>query len=125
VTFTLTQEQYEALIALARQGTVNEPVQASKLESWLRLIEKANGVVRDLVVVLWQELDAPLPPGTFFPTKWPPELKKTIELTTRKVARTDVDKVLEAHARKPTSVMCTKDPAGVVGLTPIDDFFIL
>lgn len=123
--FTLTQEQYEALINLARLGTMSDPENTRKLEAWLRLIEKDNGVVRDLVVVLWQELDAPLPPGTFFPTKWPPELKKTIELTTRRVARADVDAVLEAHAKKPTSVMCTKDPAGILGLKPIDDFFIL
>jgi hypothetical protein len=122
--FTLTQEQYEALISLARQGTVSDANKSRQLESWLRLIEKENGVVRDLVVVLWQEMNAPLPAGTFFPTNWPPNLKRTVELTTRRVARADVDKVLEAHADAPTSVMCTRDPAGVLGLTPIDQFFI-
>lgn len=124
MTFELSQEQYEALISLARTGAATDPNKQRQLESWLRLIEKANGVTRDLVVVLWQELDAPLPPGTFFPTQWPPELKRTVELVTRPVARADIDKVLEVHARNPLAVMCTKDPAGILGLTPIDDFFI-
>lgn len=124
ITFTLNLEQYESLVSLARAGTVSDPNKARQLEKWLRLIEESNNVERDLVVVLWQELNQPLPPGTFFPTKWPPELKKTVELTTRRVARADIDKVLEAHAKTPISVMCTRDPAGILGLTPIDDFFI-
>jgi hypothetical protein len=122
--FTLNQEQYESLIALARQGTTSDPEKTRQLETWLKLIEKQNGVTRDLVVILWQELNAPLPNGTFFPTVWPPELKYTIELTTRRVARVDVDKVLATHATSPTSVFCTRDPAGILGLTPVDDFFI-
>jgi hypothetical protein len=123
VNFTLDQEEYEALIALARAGTVSDPNKSRQLELWLRRIERQNDINRDLVVVLWQEMDAPLPTGTFFPTNWPPTLKRTVELTTRPVARVDIDKVLEAHAVNPTSVMCTKDPAGILGLTPIDQFF--
>lgn len=123
--FTLTQEQYEALIGLARTGAQASGDQnaSRRLEDWLKLIEKANGVTRSLVVVLWTEMNAPVPPRAFFPTNWPPTLKRTIELTTRPVARADVDKVLEAHASAPTAVMCTRDPEGILGLTPIDDFF--
>lgn len=123
--FTLDQEQYEALVALARDGATasGDPNKSRQLEAWLRLIEKNNGVKRDLVVVIWQEMNAPLPAGTFFPTTWPPELKKSVELTTRPVARADIDKVLEVHAKNPTSIMCTRDPEGVLGLTPIDQFF--
>lgn len=125
--FSLSQEEYEALIALARAGATasGDPNKSRQLETWLRLIEKNNGVTRDLVVVIWQELNAPLPQGTFFPTVWPPNLKRTVELTTRRVARADIDKVLEVHAKNPTSIMCTRDPEGVLGLTPIDDFFIV
>lgn len=124
--FTLDQEEYESLIALARAGATasGDPNKSRQLETWLRRIEKKNGVTRDLVVVIWQELNAPLPTGTFFPTSWPPYLKRSVELTTRPVARADIDKVLEAHAKIPISVMCTRDPEGVLGLTPIDDFFI-
>jgi hypothetical protein len=124
-TFTLDQEQYESLVALAREGAQSSTSKRSRLEEWLKLIEKQNGVVRSVVTVLWQELDAPLPSGTFFPDNWPPTLKRTIELIGRPVARADVDKVLTVHAKNPTSVLCTKDPNGVLGLTPIDDFFIL
>jgi hypothetical protein len=123
-TLSLNIEQYDALVALARKGTTTDPNGARALEGWLKLIEEQNGIVRDLVVVIWQELDSPLPAGTFFPTKWPPELKRTIELVSRPIARADVDKVLAAYAKKPTSVLCTRDPAGILGLTPIDDFFI-
>lgn len=122
--FTLSQEQYESLIAFARLGAARQG-KTPELETWLRLIEKQNDVTRDTVTVLWQELNAPLPTGTFFPTTWPPTLKRTVELLTRPVARADIDAVLEAHATNPTSVMCTRDPGGVYGLTPIDDFFRL
>jgi hypothetical protein len=122
--FTLNQEQYESLVALSRRGVPASDVDAKRrLEEWLKTIERQNGVTRDLVVVLWQEMDTPLRSGTFFPTKWPPELKHTIELVTRPVARADVDAVLAAHAKNPTSVMCTRDPEGILGLTPIDAFF--
>lgn len=124
--FTLNTEEYEALVSLARQGAQasGDPNKSRALESWLKLIEKKNGVVRDLVVVLWQELDQPLPIGVFFPTKWPPELKRTVELTTRRVARADIDQVLATHAKNPTNVLCTHDPEGILGLTPIDSFFL-
>lgn len=125
--FTLNQEEYESLIALARKGATatGDPNKSRQLETWLKHIEKKNGVVRDLVVVLWQELNAPLPPATFFPTNWPQTLKRSVELTTRRVSRADIDKVLEVHAKNPTSIMCTRDPEGILGLTPIDEFFVL
>lgn len=126
LTFSLNQEEYEALVSLARDGAraSGDPNKSRQLESWLQLIEKQNGVKRDLVVVLWQEMNEPLPPGTFFPTTWPPTLKHSVELTTRPVARADIDRVLEVKAKNPTNVLCTRDPEGVLGLTPIDDFFI-
>ena len=122
--FTLTQENYEALVALARRGVASDANKARDLEAYLKTIEQANGIVRDFVLVKWQELNQPLPPGTFFPTNWPPELQRPIELVSRKVAKSDVMRMLEVHAKSPTSIMCTRDPAGIVGLKELDDFFV-
>lgn len=124
-TFTLTQEEYEALISLARQGA--ELISQDKvrsLEAFLKNIETNNNITRSLVVVKWQEQDAQLPPGTTFPDNWPPELTETIELVTRPVAKVDVEAVIAQKAKNPTNILVTRDPAGITGLTPIDDFFI-
>ena len=128
-TFTLTQEEYEALIALAfesvkdAEGNVVNVEKARKLDEFLKLIENKNGITRSIVWVQWQEADSPLPSGTSFPDKWPPDMRRKIELVTRPVARADVDAVLAAHASEPFTVLVTKDPAGVLGYVPIDDFF--
>lgn len=122
--FTLTQEQYEALVAFARKGAENEGQKAvTSLEAWLRLIEAANNITRSFVMVQWEDPDKALPPGTEFPEKWPPELRDSIELVTRPVARADVDELLASKAGTPMQVLCTRDPAGIVGWTAIDDFF--
>ncbi len=124
----LTQSEYETLIAFARKGTleadgtINQD-RAQGLESWLRGIEQKNGITRNFVLVQWQEQDAPLPPGVNFPTKWPPEMRTSISLISRAIARADVDAVLKAKAKKPTSVLVTRDPAGQVGWTALDEFF--
>lgn len=120
--FTLTQEQYESLIALARIGAAAED-KVTQLEEWLKLIESANGVTRSIVVVKWQELGQPLPTGTSFPDVWPPQLTAKIELVTRPVARVDVENVLSAKAINPTNVLVTRDPNGLVGLQTLDNFF--
>jgi hypothetical protein len=129
LSFTLDQQSYEALIALAADGTklpdgTVDTEKARRLDEFLRSIEKKAGITRSVVWVQWQEQDSPLPPGTKFPDKWPPELRKKIELISRAVARADVDKLLQINARQPTNVLCTKDPAGVLGYTPVDDFFV-
>lgn len=94
------------------------------LEQWLRKIERQNGITRYFLMVQWQELSAPLPAGTAFPAQWPPNLRRSIELTTRPIAKVDVDAVLAEHASEPTSVLVTPDPNGLVGWTPVDDYFI-
>lgn len=124
----LTQSEYETLVAFARQGAVNadgtiNQDRALGLESWLRLIEQKNGVERYFVWVQWQEQDAPLPAGTRFPEKWPPEMRTTISLISRDVARSDVDTLLKTKAKNPTSVLVTRDPAALVGWTEVDEFF--
>jgi hypothetical protein len=120
---SLDQQQYESLVALARAGATTEE-KSRQLEQFLRSVEKANGITRDFVLVRWQELDQPLPIGTFFPTSWPPQLQRTIEMVTRPIARADVERMLDVHATNPTSVMCTRDPAGVLGFKTLDQFFI-
>lgn len=118
----LSIEQYEALIALARTGA-NTPSRIVELDQWLRLIETQNGIIRDFVLVQWQELSGQLPPSTRFPTSWPPQLRHSIELLTRPICRADVDAVLAKYASEPLSVLVTRDPAGIVGWTAVDDFF--
>ena len=122
--FTLSQEQYEALVALARAGASSDPNRQRRLEDFLLAIEKDNGITRSFVLVRWQELGQPLPIGTFFPTTWPPQLQRSIEFVSRPVAKVDVERMLAVHATSPTSVMCTRDPAGILGFKPIDDFFV-
>jgi len=122
--FTLSQEQYEALIALARVGSSSDVNKQVALDLFLKDIEKKNGITRYFLWVQWQETSAPLPPGAKFPDKWPPQLRKAIELISRPIARVDVDQVLEKYASEPLTVLVTKDPAGLMGWTPIDAFFI-
>jgi hypothetical protein len=122
--FTLKQEQYEALIFLARLGAGEDPQKLTQLDAFLKDIERSNGIVRSFLWVQWQELSAPLPQGTRFPDRWPPELRKAIELVSRPIAKADVEEVLDKFASEPTNVLVTRDPAALIGWTPIDDFFI-
>lgn len=123
-TFQLDQQQYEALIALAREGTAGDANKARQLEEFLKSIEAANNITRSILWVRWQEMDQPLPPATNFPDSWPPTQEYFIELISRLVAKTDVEAVLEARASKPTGVMVTPDPGARVGWTPVDDYFV-
>jgi hypothetical protein len=120
--FTLTQEEYEALITLARLGAV-EPDDSRRLDSFLRGIEKRNGFTRSSLWVQWQEADQALPPTADFPDKWPPEMRFYIEMVTRPIARSDVDQVLQARARKPVNVLVTPDPGALVGWTEVAKYF--
>jgi hypothetical protein len=126
--FTLTTEEYEALVALAREGTKDASGsvvhrKAVALNDFLSSIEKKNGVTRYVLWVQWQELDEPLPPGTRFPEKWPPDKRVLLEYVTHPISRADVDEVLSANAKNPTSVLVTNDAGAQYGWTPVDDFF--
>lgn len=127
--FVLSQQEYEALIALARESTKDADgnvlsEKALRLDEFLKLIEKKNGVTRDGLWVQWQEMNQPLPPATDFPDKWPPEMRYYIELVTRRVARVDVEAVLTARASKPHNVLVTRDPGARVGWTTLDSYFV-
>jgi hypothetical protein len=120
--FTLNQEEYEALVALANVGAVT-PEQRRSLDAWLRLIETKNNVVRHQLWVQWQEVDTPLPPNTRFPSTWPPTQRGYIEFISRVITREDVDVLLAAKARNPVTVLVTPDPGASLGWTPVDAFF--
>lgn len=124
----LEQGDYETLIAFARQGTLEadgtiNADKAAGLDAWLRWIEERNGITRSFVWVQWQELDAPLPPGTNFPTKWPPEMRQPLTLVSRSINKADVMALVNSKAKRPTGILVTKDPAALVGWTELDEFF--
>lgn len=125
---SLAQEEYEALVELARQGTLNidgqvDAEKARRLNSYLVMLEKKSGITRYGVWVQWQEVDAPLPPGTNFPKQWPPELRAFLALTSRPIAKSDVLTMLKNRSRNPMSILITRDPGATVGWTELDIFF--
>jgi len=125
---SLSQADYESLVELARRGTLNSDGSVNQdkalgLEAWLQRIELANHVHRYEIWVQWQEQGMPLPAGTDFPNSWPPSLREHLALTSRPIARSDVEQLLRHKARQPTSVLVTRDPAARVGWTELDVFF--
>jgi hypothetical protein len=125
---SLTEEQYSALVTLAREGVKNPdggvlPEKSRRLEAFLRDIEETAGIKRHILWVQWQETDYPLPAGTSFPETWPPELRFYLEFVTRPIAKVDVEKALDANARKPMNVLVTRDPAAIVGWTELNTYF--
>lgn len=121
---TLTMQQYETFVSLAR-ANVTDGEQLRKIDEFLKVVEKQNGIIRDAVWVQWQEMDAALPAGNRFPETWPPEWRWHIELMTRRVAKADVDEVLKYRARAPVNILVTKDPGARYGWTPVDQFFVV
>lgn len=119
----LDQEQYLALVSLARQGA-DTPDKKRVLENFLKSIDVANGVSRYVLLVQWQEAGAPPPATADFPTSWPPNMRLLLERADRPIAKSDVTKAVDAKASQPIEILVTKDVGGVVGWTKLDDFFI-
>lgn len=125
---SLQQADYETLIEFARRGTLDangqvKQEEALSLDSWLKDLERRNGVQRYAVWVQWQEQGAALPAGTTFPETWPPAMRFYLALVSRPIARSDVDTMLNMRAISPTNVLVTRDPAAIVGWTEISVFF--
>lgn len=125
---SLSQSEYETIVEFGRRGTLNSDGTVNQdsalaFNSWLEALERRNGIERSFVWVQWQEQNAPLPPGTVFPNKWPPEMRAYIALVSRPVALVDVEAVLEKQARNPTAVLVTRDPAASVGWTELNVYF--
>jgi hypothetical protein len=118
---TLSLDEYEALVALARSGVSTTDARRD-FESFLGSIEKKNGITRYKLWIQWQEADSPQPTQRF-PESWPPQLRHYLELTTRPIARMDVDAVLKRKARRPVHVLVTPDPGAELGWTPVETYF--
>lgn len=129
MSITISQEQYEALIALARRGAV-EPDgslnqdQALVLDAFLRDIEKSNGIVRYALWIRWQDPTTPLIPTTNFPKTWPPNQQYFLQFISRPITQPDVMKVVTARTPNAINIMVTKDPAALLGWTKLSDYFI-
>jgi len=126
---SLTLEQYEALISLARRSTVNpdnsiDQQQANVLDAFLLEIEQDNDITRSSLFIRWQDPTAPLPPGIRFPETWPPSLQYFLQLLTRPIAKSDVIALVAARTSNAVNIMVTQDPAGLVGWSKLEDFFV-
>lgn len=127
-TFTLTQEQYEALVAFAQKGTYEHDRQVNQekalaLQAFLADIEQANGIQRSSLWIQWQDPAQPLPPGTNFPKTWPPELRFFLQFVSRPICQADVLQVVAQRAPKAVNIMVTPDPAALLGWTPVATYF--
>lgn len=120
---TLNLEQYEALIALAKQGSPSQQQQAV-LNQFLQEIEQDNGITRYSLYIRWQDPNAPLPPGVRFPETWPPNLEFFLQLLTRPICLNDVMQVVNSRTTNAQNIMVTPDPAGLVGWTQLSNYFV-
>lgn len=126
--FTLSTEQYEALISLAQRSTVNpdgsvNQQQAVVLQNFLNSIEAANNITRSSLWIRWQDPTAPLPPGVNFPVSWPPTLQFFLQFISRPIARADVQAVVNQRTVNAMNIMVTPDPAALVGWSTLDGYF--
>lgn len=129
-TFNLTQQNYEALIALAQRSTVCpdgsiDQAKAQELQQYLEEIESENGIVRSSLWIRWQDPAAPLPPGwkSNFPQTWPPNLQFFLQLVSRKITKADVLLVVSKNTPNAVNIMVTPDPAALVGWTQLAVYF--
>jgi hypothetical protein len=118
---SLTLEEYEALLSMARKGASVDG--RRQLEPFLQSIEKRNGITRYFLWVQWQEAGYALPPTAKFPEIWPPELRMSIERTDRAISLADVTKAMETRAKKPTNILVTTDPGATLGWTELHEYF--
>jgi hypothetical protein len=118
----LSEEEYAALRGLAFAG-VPTGDKTRQLAVFFRDIEKREGYSVYSILVRWQELNAPLPPGTNFPEVWPPVWESRVDVMGRPVALADVNAMLKAKATNPELVLVTTDLGGTAGWTKTADFF--
>jgi len=116
---TLTQSEYEGLIALARMA----PVDQLALNMMLEEIEKTNGIKRYLLWVQWQDAAGVVPIGMSFPETWPAELRAKIEQVDVPINRQQVEDMVALRANKPIGILVTPDPNATLGWSTLDQWF--
>ena len=117
---TLTQDEYTALVTLARRGA-DDPVILE--QALLRPIERRNGIIRYYLMVQWQDAAGVVPIGTEFPGNWPANLRAAIEQVDTPINRQQVEQMVALRANKPVSILVTSDPNGQVGWSELDQWF--
>ena len=116
---TLTQEEYEGLVALAHVGAVDQ----LPLNQLLEQIEKNNGIKRYMLWVQWQDAAGVVPIGMEFPEKWPADLRTRIEQLDVPISRQQVEDTVALRANKPINLLVTDDPNAVLGWSTLDQWF--
>lgn len=122
MSITMTNDQYEQLVGLARQGIGTTDGQ-NTLNDFLTPIEMANGITRYFLWVRWQEIGKIHPVNEPFPENWPPTQEIKIERLTNPINREIVDAAVEDRGNDPFNILVTTDPAGVAGWSTIDQYF--
>ena len=111
-----------ALAELSIKGAEDESG-TRKIDKFLRDIEARNSVIRSTLLVQYQELDV-APPTEEFPRSWPPSLRIAMTQYDRVINKADVLKRVNATASRPTNILVTKDPLGIVGWAKLEDYFL-
>lgn len=121
-TVSMNDEEYAALASMAKASTTDIE-QLRRIDDFLRAIEVRNKIERHFLWVQWQRAGKPLPVGTRFPEKWPPELRTQLVRFDRAWMKKEVIDHVMRRDNTPINVLCTRDPGGQVGWAPIDIFF--
>jgi hypothetical protein len=74
---TMIRAQYDSLLAAAKQG---DPEAAAALQA---LIDEANGIVRYILQIRWQDVGGKQPPRIELGKAWPPNQTYRLELERR------------------------------------------
>lgn len=119
---TMTDEQYEQLVGLARRGMDANDGQRS-LNDFLVTIEESNDIVRYLLWVRWQEVGQVHPVNKPFPDGWPPTQQVKIERLSTPVSRADVEVAVADRGVNPVGILVSEDPGGQLGWSTIDQYF--
>lgn len=121
---TLTEQEYLALVALARDALKGETNKTLALEETLKSIESRAGLHRFLLVVRWEDLGLNPPPySAEFIDSYPAALEGRIERVDRPIAKADVVAYVATKARRAGEIYVTRDPAGRVGWSKLSQFF--
>ncbi len=114
---SMTNDQYSALLDFAFQRRTN----SAELTELQRRIDDANGVVRFFLYVRWMERGGSPPSRIEIGRGWPPTQQFKLRLD-RPITPEDVQRVLDTQARSPAYVTVTKDEAGIVGWTELEQW---